>query len=270
MKKIIIGLLIGIAISISTLNILNFNDFNILNNKHFTNRYNNDEEDKDLQEQEKVLKAVNCFLEQENTELIQLSSNLQKRASEGEFKLLKSNNMQINNIKIHKCQYSLNGLNSYIVDVVLKNQKGFQWIQLDALWDSAEEAEEKLLDLQYHPIEYLARLNSDKVHKEGIKIARNILENLASPNSELMGWRYKKTEGLMQNGIKDIEIINIEPLGSCSYEDNMEIAVKGHYKVNFFEKTNEIKSILYLKNYSGVWQLEDIKILDIKEMGSSL
>lgn len=169
--------------------------------------------------------------------------------------------VSIQSLEVWSRSYLGSKLEWVTVDLVLKHTSGFQWLQLSVLWDPVSE---KILNKSSKTIDYLARVTEPVESLEAIDIAKQILTSLKSPDESLMGWRYRNKKGLGVEGLKEVEIKEIYPLAANIYQT--EVAVMARYKVHLFDKVNEVNSILYFKKYEeGIWQLEDIKVLEIRD-----
>lgn len=193
-----------------------------------------------------------------------ISAQLYQKVTDGEFKAVEGEQIDV---AICKNQPINDVLELFGVDVFIQRDTGIQWVQFDALWQPSEK---KLMDLRYRPIDYLARLNSEAASTDGLQVAQQIISSISTPDPALMGWRYKKT-GPGMDGIRDVKIVSLLPLGSYipqGGKEATEVAVIAQYQVSLFDYTNLVESILYLKKYGERWQLEDIRLLDVKRVSS--
>jgi len=228
-------------------------------------------EDIGVDEQGAVVDAIEDILTAKGNEQQNTSQLLQQKFSGSALDTVLDVQTNLYSVSVSTRQQMGEGrlLVKYLLDVVLKKDDdypSFQWIQMEAYWDVGQQ---KLYDLELHSIDYLGRLNSPEAPNAVIELAEIILNNLHNPDPEFMGWRYQRTGTPGQQGIRGVNIIELKHLGSRVVGDAVEeAAVLAEYEVSVYEKQQINKSILYFKHYQDTatdkWQLEDIKLLDVR------
>lgn len=266
--------IVGIILAILYTSFLYFTDIpnkSVLGLNNVLSKVNKDvsvESKKDIETPPQLVEAVQGLMGLEINDSV-LAAPLLKRLNDGELDVILHQYVDVYNVEAYQ-KTSVGNFEQYTLDVILKKGSAFIWTQFVALWDAKEN---KLYDFSYKPIDYLGRIaplapEDNFLENEVLKFTAQLFQNLRTGRTDFsqMGWRY---QGDTAAEFK-FELMKATLLGSNKTDISNEAAVIVEYTVKILDRPdNEIKSFLYLKSYEGVWQVEDIKIIDIKS-GSAL
>lgn len=147
------------------------------------------------------------------------------------------------------------------IDVTIKRDNYFQWLQFKAVWDDENEL---LLNLEYQPIEYWSRINQEGEIKSATTFIEKTLSDIQNFKSNQFGWRYQGENPVISSSIEKIELQHITPMGYLLSEEGKmdEALLKVEYSVPFLENNHHVETMIYVRRYDNQWQIEDIQVLN--------
>lgn len=185
-----------------------------------------------------------------------LSAVVKDRIKNNEYDILWSQNYIIENIS----EYQVNEYGQYVnilYDVVFSKDSQYIWMQFSTRWK-----EDELLDITFQDIDYNRRIKTNEV-KPGVEyFAGEAIEKMNSSLSNF-GWRYQKEDPKINSSLTKVNILESKALGSNLTKD--EAIVEVIYQTELQQVSNELTALLYMKEYDGKWQVEDISIVNLKQ-----
>lgn len=149
-----------------------------------------------------------------------------------------------------------------VMDTVLKLEKYYHWMQLEVLWDSSKKI---IMDISLQPIQYITRANSIGDIQEGEQFAESIVQHINQLSPEQMGWRYQTEGSLVKNIVENVKIIDSNTLGYRKVDGGeIEALIQVNYEIKTLGQSKIVTTWLYLKQYEDQWQVEDIRMIDLK------